>query len=203
MYKECKTQRAQERRVHIARCLIAMMEREHFNQITITALCEEAQVPRKGFYRYFDTKEDVFNLMVDTLMRQCIDYCHLDLGSATEVNIERLTLCFQFWLEQRAFFDAAKNSDMITHMLTRIIHFYGMHLFPQQSFDALSGDQMRTLFSVSGMVSVLMQWYGSGFRCTPEEMAALTLEMLEKPLILKTVTNVPLLGSCAETGHDL
>lgn len=183
MYKECKTQRARERSLHIARCLITMMEREHFNRITVTALCDASGVPRKGFYRYFDTKEDVFNLMVDTLMQDCVAYCQLDLDSAADVSIQRLTLCYQFWLDHRAIFDAARKSDMITHMLTRIIHFYGMNLLPQQSYDVQTGVQMRTLFSVTGMVSILMQWYASGFRRTPEEMAKLTMDMLENPLI--------------------
>lgn len=181
MYKECKTQRARERALHVARCLIAMMEQEHFNQITITALCEEAGVPRKGFYRYFDTKEDIFNLMVDTLMHQCITCCDLDMDSAADVSIPRLRLCYQFWLDHRAIFDAARKSDMITHMLTRMLHYYGLFLLPQQ--DSVTVHQMRTLFSVTGMVSILMQWYASGFRRTPEEMAKLTMDMLEKPLI--------------------
>lgn len=181
MYKECKTQRARERALHIARSLICMMEQEHFNQITITELCKESGVPRKGFYRYFDTKEDVFNLMVDTLMRQCIDYCALGLDSAAEVSVERLTLCYQFWLEHRATFDAARRSDMITNMLTRMLHYYDLFLLPPAG--STDERQMRTLFSVGGMVTILMQWYASGFRRSPEEMAKLTMEMLETPLI--------------------
>lgn len=183
MYRKCKTQRARERSLHIAQCLLESMEQEHFSRITITGLCRQAGVPRKGFYRYFDAMDDVFNLLIDSLMAQCIDYCSLGLTSTAEVTPERLALCFRFWQDHRRVFDAAKKSDMLSHILTRIIHFHGAYLFPAEPRAALTGQQTQALFSVTGMASVLVQWYESGFRNTPEEMADLTMEILQTPLI--------------------
>lgn len=50
------------------RCLVEMIRSQTFGEITVQALCERAEVPRKAFYRYFDGKEDVFLAVVDHLL---------------------------------------------------------------------------------------------------------------------------------------
>jgi len=159
-----------------------MMLQEHFNHITISALCQEAGVPRKSFYRYFETKEDVFHLLVDSLLTDCIACCGLGIHSALELSPEKMALCYRFWLEQRQVFDAAQKSGMVPNLLSRMFQFYENSYLndPDLWQDPDAAD--RLLFSVSGISAILFQWYGRGFDRTPEEMARLTLELLKNPL---------------------
>jgi len=43
----------------ISDALINLIQESGFRQITITLLCERAQIARRTFYRNFDTVEDV------------------------------------------------------------------------------------------------------------------------------------------------
>ena len=43
----------------ISDALISLIQESGFRQITITLLCERAQIARRTFYRNFDTVEDV------------------------------------------------------------------------------------------------------------------------------------------------
>ena len=38
-------------------------------------------------------------------------------------------------------------------------------------------------FSVSGLLSMVLQWHAQGFRAAPTEMTRIAVEMLTKPLI--------------------
>ena len=196
MYKECKSPRTRQRSQHMARTLIHMMQREHFSSITISALCAEAQVPRKSFYRYFETKEDVFHLLVDTLLSECIEYCSLGPLSEVTVNEDRLTLCFRFWLDHRQVFDAAQKSDMLSDVFSRMVHYYEIRFLSTDIAHESPDSMIRLLFSVSGMMSIILQWYSQNFRQSPEEMARLTMALLRQPLVAKSVTIVPFLGDC-------
>lgn len=183
MYKLCKTAHTKQRSQHIAATLLRMMENKHFNDITISSLCEEVNVPRKSFYRYFDTKEDVFHLYIDTLLEECIRLSGMDARQEVEVTQERLSICYRFWLEHKSFLDAAKRSNMVPHILSRMLQYYEFSTSADHPTSSFSTYQIRTLFSMTGMFSMILQWYTNHFDRTPEEMAKLTLELFEKPLI--------------------
>ena len=68
MYKICQTKQSAERQRHIVDCLFEMLKSIPFQDVTVQALCQKSEVPRKTFYRYFDGKEDVFDAMVDYIM---------------------------------------------------------------------------------------------------------------------------------------
>lgn len=41
-----------------------------FDEITVTRICQEAEVGRKTFYRHFEEKKDVVMLMIDHLREE-------------------------------------------------------------------------------------------------------------------------------------
>ena len=65
MYKLCKTEQSAKRQREIEGKLLALMWQKHFDDISITELCEFVGMPRKSFYRYFDSKEDALEALID------------------------------------------------------------------------------------------------------------------------------------------
>ena len=59
MYKLCKTEESANRQREIERTLLRLMIDKHYDDITVSEICIEANIPRKSFYRYFDGKEGV------------------------------------------------------------------------------------------------------------------------------------------------
>ena len=52
----------------IADALMALLRRKPYQEITVSELCREAAVGRKTFYRNFETKKDVIDLILEELL---------------------------------------------------------------------------------------------------------------------------------------
>lgn len=59
MYKMCKTRQSAQRQRYISDVLFQMLRKNKLDDISICSLCQKAQIPRRTFYRYFDTLTDV------------------------------------------------------------------------------------------------------------------------------------------------
>ena len=70
MYKLCKTEQSAKRQREIENCLFEIMKGKHYEEITITEICERMSMPRKAFYRYFDSKEDALSALIDHSMAE-------------------------------------------------------------------------------------------------------------------------------------
>lgn len=71
MYHMQKNKTAVQSQCMIADALYRLMQKKEFHRITITEICEEADVGRKTFYRNFDWKEDVVDFQLSLL---CAEY---------------------------------------------------------------------------------------------------------------------------------
>lgn len=69
MYKRCTTERAAQQQRRIEECLLNEMHKRDYRDITVSSLCEQAELSRKTFYRLFGSKDDVLQALIDhTLM---------------------------------------------------------------------------------------------------------------------------------------
>ena len=57
VYKICHTEESSRRQRELELVLLEAMLRQPYERITLTELCQKAQIPRKTFYRYFPTKD--------------------------------------------------------------------------------------------------------------------------------------------------
>jgi len=64
MNKE-NNKKAQFSKERIATSLMKLMQKDKFYDITITEICQEAEVGRASFYRNFESKEDVVRFIVN------------------------------------------------------------------------------------------------------------------------------------------
>ena len=56
MYKLCKTGQSAQRQKELERGLLKMMKHRRFEEISVSDLCDQMQLPRKSFYRYFSAR---------------------------------------------------------------------------------------------------------------------------------------------------
>ena len=69
MYKLCKTERSANRQRQLEEGLLTAMETTRYDDISVSDLCEQMDIPRKSFYRYFDSKDGALQALIDhTLM---------------------------------------------------------------------------------------------------------------------------------------
>ena len=70
MYKLCKTEQSARRQREIESALLEIMMKKSYNEITITELCERLDMPRKTFYRYFESKDDALYALIEHTMTE-------------------------------------------------------------------------------------------------------------------------------------
>ncbi len=55
---------------HITAALIDLMEKYPFEEISVSQICQEAQVGRASFYRNYESKKDILEKHMDTLIHE-------------------------------------------------------------------------------------------------------------------------------------
>ena len=184
MYKICKTEQSFKRQRLIEDILIQMMQKEHFSNIKISELCLKAEIPRKAFYRYFDTKEDVLYAIVDHALLDFVDYCNLKVKNEMLTNVKIMEDYYRFWKGKSSLIKALENSNSCSLLVERTVYLEnnGIGNFPSResnnNFDA------HNVFSYTGLFSLMIAWLRTDSK-TPEEMAELTVDLLTKPLYSK------------------
>ena len=65
MYKLCKTEQSAQRQRMLEQGLLKAMLTQHFDEISVSDLCDEIGIPRKSFYRYFSGKDGALYALID------------------------------------------------------------------------------------------------------------------------------------------
>ena len=171
MYKQCKTEQSARRQQEFIHTLVEMMADCPFEEITVAGICTRMGLPRKTFYRYFDTKEDLLQAMVDLLTVSYQTYALRRRPDATAE--EDLELFFSFWLENRQVLAAIRGSRLSGLLVTRMV---------DNTFRQRQGDPLAARFALTGLYGVLLEWAYTGFEASPAEMARKTARLFTQPL---------------------
>lgn len=186
MYKECKTVQSSNRQRQIAFCLLDMMSAQLYPSITVQALCQRAEIPRKSFYRYFDCKDDVFFAAVDLLVQDCLAY-QLDHGVPENepASPEGLACFFTYWKARSGWLEGIWRSNLFGLMIARIAHQYDHYsqetAARPDAFAAVS-QHTYTIFVLYGLYSVLADWIARGCQESVTQMASQVRVLMTCPL---------------------
>lgn len=176
MYKVCKSEQSRKRQRYIESVFVKMLQEEEFSQIKINALCELCDIPRKAFYRYYDTKEDLLMAVVDHAIEDFTN--QFNVGKYDNgITVELLEAFYIYWQENADFVSALERSACSSMLLERNIYL----LMRVRENDFSERSFLKYLFSLSGIYATLIIWLKVGGK-TPHEMAVYTYETLNSPL---------------------
>ena len=69
MYKLCKTEQSAARQRLLEEGLLRAISQHRYDELSVSDLCSQMNIPRKSFYRYFSSKEGALHALLDhTLM---------------------------------------------------------------------------------------------------------------------------------------
>lgn len=187
MYKLCKTEQSARRQRDLEEGLLAAMKLRRYEEITISDLCEQMQIPRKSFYRYFSSKDGALHALLDhTLLEfQQITGIFTD-ATGYDHSQQSLERYFEFWLERRPLLDALEKSKLSGLLVQRAItQALSEHTMPVQSIPAELRDvrPQAISFAICGLMSMVLSWHHEGYGRTPREMAAIAAKVMATPMI--------------------
>ena len=184
MYKLCKTEQSAERQRALERGLLEMMQTVPFDQISVTDLCEQMQIPRKAFYRYFTDKEGALYALIDhTLM----EYELFTTGQKSKRrtltgDIEQF---FLYWKEQKPLLDALSRSGITQVLVDRTVEQTMASGIISARFIHHESENLRhhvIRFALNGMLAMMLRWHQNGFETPAAELAAIMVNLLTQPL---------------------
>ena len=185
MYKLCKTEQSAKRQRAMEDTLFDLMKQNRYEDISITELCQRMDMPRKAFYRYFDSKEDALYALIDHSMS---DYSGFTVDRSCETArslTSELEEYFKFWYAKRDFLDALDRSGLMGTLIERTINYPVNDRVSIVKFLPHEDDMTREKvlkFAFSGLVYTMIGWYREGFKPSAREMAKIACRMFREPL---------------------
>lgn len=182
MYKECKTERSQARQRLIGNTLLGMMAKKPYDDISVTDLCEELDMPRKAFYRYFDDKESALDCVIAQRLAS-FPMSRSNPPQAPRMLHRELESFFKFWLEHRDMIEILDKNGKLTKIMDTCMS------FPLESIVSmdklLPGEDMRIRekvyrFAISGLISLVIDWYREGFSTSSADVTKIAVRLLTK-----------------------
>lgn len=185
MPKHFQTDRAMEQQKRISNSMIDLMLEKTYTEITVSMICNRAGIPRRMFYYYYDSKEDVF----DSILREVLEDCDLEvmfsLKPDKHVLEQSMIRFFRYWQERRATeLSAILKSNLGEKMVAKWIQWISNHLDIQALLDPLSHEQQKAgnFLGITCVFYTLFYWQKGGFAYTPEQMAKHVTRILTEPI---------------------
>lgn len=172
MYRKCTTEKTISQQRHLEECMLQLIERKDYNDITVTELCKNAGITRRIFYRLFETKDDVLYALIDHTLLQYGQFVPPRMENYSQQQ-EYYRHFFYFWLNNRHLLNLLAKNHMSILWITRIIDFVAReesHFFPSFPTDNPELEMDTIIFFFSGLCALVLRWQHSGFRDSVEDM---------------------------------
>lgn len=188
MYKLCKTEQSARRQRELEQGLLAAMLTHQYEEISVSDLCDQMNIPRKSFYRYFSSKDGALHALIDHTLLEYEGFSMMDAPVERRTYQSDLERFFRFWKSQKPLMDALSRSGisgtLVTRSIDHAISDVGMptRFLPQE--EKLAREH-ATMFGVCGLMSMVLNWHQNGFTLSPEQMAAIAVELLTKPIFAR------------------
>ena len=178
MYLKCSTERSAANQRVLERHLLKFMLQIPFEQISISALCQDAGISRKTFYRLFESKADVLLALMDHTL---LDY--ESFRPDPSVSPGEIHRFLAFWQEHKPLLDALHLNHASSIVTDRaLLHIINENPDMVQMFcDAEAKyPQEMMRFYISGLFSLVLEWHHSGYQRSIDEMSEIIGILLRK-----------------------
>jgi len=166
-------------RFNIMTSLLEMMKEKPFSAISISELCQKADISRMTFYRNYKSTEEVISEQLKCIMAEYWyrDFVNLDCEKYWDKI--HLKLCFSYFYEYREFLESIIKcglGDMFYNYLTEyVIRKWCVKDTEMERFEAIA---------FSGILyNILKRWMQEEYVTSIDNLAETASEMCEKGLM--------------------
>ena len=186
MYKLCKTEQSASRQRQLEEGLLTAMKTRRYEEISISDLCDQMQIPRKSFYRYFSSKDGALHALLDHTLLDFEQQTGILSGTDMTDAAGDLRRFFEFWYKQKALLDALDRSNLAGVLVQRAINqAQSEYVLPRYP----ASPELKTIqshaidFTMCGLMSMVTRWHRSGYIESPTEMARIAAALMTRPLL--------------------
>ena len=183
MYKVCKTEESALRQQKLEAHLLNAMLAKPYEKITISALCQEAGVPRKAFYRYFSTMNDALLALIDHTLAGSNSMILTGWDGSDRITCDAMECFFTYWMEQKPFLDAITANKLWPLLIDRTNAFVNRQKSGEDRSAAVEyfDKDLPDYFVSCGLMITVLRWHAHGYPCNARKMAQSVTKLLTKP----------------------
>ena len=170
-------------KVLIAMAIYQLMYRLPYNKITVKLICEKAGVTRMSFYRYYDTKEDIFINYSDERFADFYDL-YMDGKDITIASFTQNVIhYFKKYSRQIKVLEKADKMSILITQFERYASYLMNHVKSMSNFK-LKDNQLAVPYFAGGLFNVLVYWSKHNFKQSEEDMAKMLSELVDTKIPL-------------------
>lgn len=178
MYKQCRTEQSATRQRILENGLLEAMLTRHYDEISVSDLCTQLEIPRKSFYRYFSSKEGALHALLDHSLMEFEGFATENLDIRQEMEN-----FFRYWYSRKPLLDALERSNMSGVLIQRAIgHALSETVTLQNLQDQTTIQNYAVIFGVCGLMSLVVQWHHDGYPAGVGQMAENAARLLQQPI---------------------
>ena len=185
MYKQCTTEITTARQRKLEQCLLEFLKSSSYDHITVGDICAAANLPRGMFYRYFDSKKDALDALIDHTL---LDFITSVIFSRTSESGDPLGMkaVINYWKSQEPLLEALTKNRKEALLFERSIICCTQDanlLAPHLAKAGHSTEPEVMVFCINGILSAILIWHRSGYAKPTEEMADILHKLLTGPIV--------------------
>lgn len=176
MYRKCVTEISVQHQKQVEDALLEQMQKTPYEDISVTALCQAAKISRRVFYHLFSSKTDALYALIDHSILAAEGY-------RTDIPDQALRF-FQYWKEHKSLLAVLTENGLTNLLLERMVSIIVSEDYDIRHWlrtdDTKYGEEIL-VYNLCGAMGITYNWHYSGYKKTPEEMAALLLQLMRMP----------------------
>ncbi len=159
--------------------LVELMQTQHISAISVTAICEIADINRSTFYAHNTDPADLLSHLEQEVLENLRHYlAKQDYSDNIPINEQELTKILEYLKENADLFKAllSKNCDFAVQQriveLSEAVH---VTINPKYSPEV---QEYLSVYGITGCISIVQKWLHSGMNETPAEISQFLLQVL-------------------------
>ena len=166
-------QKIKQTKEKLYRALDKLIEKKDVSEITVSELCELAQINRTTFYRYYALPNDVLNEHVQHILQTSLENVTHEFSEnpVQDAHFKMLVICKSYYENQQLTKIFHKNNNEAYDALKYIL---------KQVRKETSDIEDNVMFIAGGVLYMLSAWALSGFKRKPETIAEILTSQIAR-----------------------
>ena len=179
MYKHCTTEESAQRQRQLEQCLLKLMADIPYSAITIGQICQPANISRKSFYRYFDSKDGCLHALLDHVIMDGSTY-YIEGTPAHYTDLAFCTRVFEYWQKQTQLLDALEKNNQSLQLAQRMVRYILEQEPDYARYMGISPSDVveHVVYTVSGTMGMVLAWHHEHYQKTAAQMGNILHQLM-------------------------
>lgn len=156
--------------------LIELLKDNHISQISVSQLCEEANINRTTFYRYYTDVLALLNEIENKVVNDLLHYLNqFNAIRSNEEILSILELLVRYILNHEAVFGVIMAETKNFDFKQKFINVFYTHIENIYA-DNIKQNEEKLTYILYGSIALIQNWLSKKIRSTPHQMANLMLD---------------------------